>query len=88
MPDVSRRNLLKFLGLTPAIPLIAKMPQIESQEIPAKEPVSFNAVSTTGFVSSGFCAPMDPLYDLPSEGRPMRDSLPTIKADRGGIRYR
>lgn len=40
--------------------------------------------------SGGLCAPVTPLYDLPTfatAARPVRDSLPRFNADRGGIRF-
>lgn len=40
--------------------------------------------------SGGFCAPLTPYYKLQLFGdtdRPVRDSLPMFKADRGGIRF-
>lgn len=47
--------------------------------------------STEAIVASGgLCAPLTPWYNLQTYGdvcRPVRDSLPVFKADRGGIRY-
>jgi hypothetical protein len=40
--------------------------------------------------SGGLCAPLTPWYNLQTFGdacRPLRDSLPMFKADRGGIRF-
>lgn len=40
--------------------------------------------------SGGLCAPLTPWYNLQTFGdscRPLRDSLPAFKADRGGIRF-
>lgn len=40
--------------------------------------------------SGGLCAPLTPWYNLQTFGdscRPLRDSLPMFKAERGGIRY-
>lgn len=40
--------------------------------------------------SGGLCAPLTPWYNLQTYGdvcRPLRDSLPSFKADRGGIRF-
>lgn len=40
--------------------------------------------------SGGLCAPLTPWYNLLTFGdvcRPLRDSLPNFKADRGGIRF-
>ena len=40
--------------------------------------------------SGGLCAPLTPWYNLQTYGdvcRPLRDSFPTFKADRGGIRF-
>lgn len=42
-------------------------------------------------VAAGLCAPLQPLYDIPTIGdteRPVRDSLTRYQADRGGITYR
>jgi len=38
--------------------------------------------------SGGLCAPLTPLYTMPnfaSQARPVRDSLPSFQADRGGV---
>lgn len=38
--------------------------------------------------SGGLCAPLTPLYDIPDlavNDRPVRDSLPSFQADRGGV---
>jgi hypothetical protein len=38
--------------------------------------------------SGGLCAPLEPIYSMPnfaSEARPVRDSLPSFQADRGGV---
>ena len=38
--------------------------------------------------SGGFCAPLTPLYTMPNlatNARPVRDSLPSFRAERGGI---
>lgn len=38
--------------------------------------------------AGGHCAPMEPIYSIPSLGttaRPIRDSLPSFVADRGGV---
>lgn len=40
--------------------------------------------------SGGLCAPLTPWYNLQTYGdvcRPLRDSFPSFKADRGGIRF-
>ena len=40
--------------------------------------------------AAGWCAPRAPIYDVPTIGttdRPVRDSLPTFSADRGGITW-
>lgn len=40
--------------------------------------------------SGGYCAPLTPYYQLTTYGdahRPVRDSLPVFKAERGGIRF-
>lgn len=40
--------------------------------------------------AGGFCAPFTPRYDICQQGddvRPLRDSLPTFQATRGGITY-
>lgn len=47
---------------------------------------SSNAIVASG----GLCAPLTPWYNLMTFGdvcRPVRDSLPSFKAERGGIRY-
>lgn len=95
MPDVSRRNLLKFLGLTPAIPLISKIPVTEPvpmPQIPAQVPVTNPSVTITGgsfTASGGYCAPQHPLYDFwfASGSRPLSDSLPPAKTQRSGIKW-
>ena len=50
------------------------------------------AVTSTQAItaSGGLCAPLTPWYNLMTFGdvvRPLRDSLPSFKADRGGIRF-
>ena len=50
------------------------------------------AVTSTQAItaSGGICAPLTPWYNLMTFGdvvRPLRDSLPSFKADRGGIRF-
>jgi hypothetical protein len=43
-----------------------------------------------GLVAAGWCAPRQPIYDVPTvgtTGRPIRDSLPSFNADRGGITW-
>jgi len=38
--------------------------------------------------SGGFCAPLQPLYTMPNlatNARPVRDALPSFRAERGGI---
>lgn len=40
--------------------------------------------------AAGWCAPRTPIYDIPTSGttdRPVRDSLPSFAADRGGISW-
>lgn len=50
------------------------------------------AVTSTQAItaSGGLCAPLTPWYNLMTFGdvvRPLRDALPSFKADRGGIRF-
>lgn len=43
-----------------------------------------------GLTAAGWCAPRVPIYDVPTVGttaRPIRDSLPSFTADRGGITW-
>lgn len=70
---VSRRNLLKYLGLAPAIPLIGKIPPAEA--IPLPEEVS---VKNAPVYVSGWCAPVAPLYDLPRT--PLEHLFPTKRS--------
>lgn len=38
--------------------------------------------------SGGFCAPLEPIYSMPnfaSQARPVRESLPSFQAERGGV---
>lgn len=38
--------------------------------------------------SGGLCAPLEPIYTIPNfatQARPVRDSLPSFRADRGGV---
>jgi hypothetical protein len=38
--------------------------------------------------SGGLCAPLEPIYSMPNyavQSRPVRDSLPSFQADRGGV---
>lgn len=43
-----------------------------------------------GLTAGGWCAPRTPIYDVPTMGvndRPIRSSLPSFNADRGGITW-
>jgi hypothetical protein len=50
-----------------------------------------SVTSTQAIIASGgLCAPLTPWYNLQTYGdvvRPLRDGLPSFKADRGGIRF-
>lgn len=84
MPDVSRRRLLQYLGLAPAIPLIGKIPATDVTVISTENVTTVTPLGFTGSASGGWCAPIEPFYDLPwpAEQRPVRESLPTVKARR------
>jgi hypothetical protein len=59
-------------------------PKLNADKIAAV--VSEQAITAAG----GFCAPLEVRYDifgLGSTVRPLKDSLPAFRADRGGIRY-
>lgn len=59
-------------------------PVVNTRKIEAV--TSVEAITASG----GLCAPLTPWYNLQVYGdvcRPLRDSLPAFKADRGGIRY-
>lgn len=83
MPQVSRRRLLQYLGLAPAIPLVGRIGQIPWQEVPIRNEAIF-ASGGAFTASGGVCAPVAPYYDLPwpADQRPIRESLPTVKARR------
>lgn len=88
MPDVSRRRLLQFLGMSPAIPLISKIPVTEPvpmPEVPSQVPIFNQTIQCSGVPgtftqSGGMCAPQTPLYDLPLP-------LPANSASRGRTGY-
>lgn len=47
-----------------------------------------DALRPDALTAAGWCAPRAPIYDVPTLGttrRPIKDSLPTFTADRGGI---
>ena len=84
----SRRRFLTLLGLTPALPLLGKVPLVDSHiaELPVDVPLRNNSIYVSGHgisvASGGLCAPITPLYDLPSGRSPVRDALPTVRAGR------
>ena len=79
----TRRRFLTLLGLTPAIPLIGKIPVAEAVpvvELPTTISMRNDAVGISGY--GGWCAPIEPCYDfhfLSEYDRPVRDSLPTVR---------
>lgn len=47
-----------------------------------------DALRPEALIAGGWCAPRAPIYDVPTLGttrRPVKDSLPSFNADRGGI---
>ena len=49
-----------------------------------------DALQPDALVAGGWCAPRTPMYDVPTVGsteRPLRNSLPSFSADRGGITW-
>jgi hypothetical protein len=49
-----------------------------------------DALRPEGLIAAGWCAPRSPIYEVPTMGtsaRPVRDSLPTFNAERGGITW-
>ena len=61
--------------------------KIEAVVASATDPDSWNDAMVA---SGGFCAPTEVVYDfclIAEAMRPVRDSLPSFRADRGGVRY-
>lgn len=95
---MNRRRLLQTAAALLLAPSAAKLapPAIAA---PALEPVADGVLTATsdfqmfgemGLVASGgLCAPVSPYYALTdlSTGRPIRDALPRLAAQRGGVRY-
>lgn len=53
-----------------------------------REPCLSDVAYERLMASGGLCAPMSPVYNLQSSlSRPVRDSLPILRAPRGGIRF-
>jgi hypothetical protein len=62
----------------------AKIAAVIPNYIPGVGQLSGEALVASG----GLCAPLTPLYTMPnfaSQARPVRDSLPSFQADRGGV---
>jgi outer membrane biosynthesis protein TonB len=48
------------------------------------------ALQPQALIAAGWCAPRSPIYEVPTMGtsvRPVRDSLPTFNAERGGVTW-
>ena len=55
----------------------------------ATDPSRWAAADQAVVASGGWCAPLEPIYDyvtVSDAGRPVRAALPTVQADRGGVR--
>jgi hypothetical protein len=70
---------LRFLKAPPAVP--AELPAVLEPAAPAS---LYEALSVPLSASGGLCAPLTPIYAIPSlDARPVRDALPRFSAARG-----
>lgn len=77
---LSRRRFLTLLGVTPALPLIDRIP---SPALPADKPIhSIPLSSMSAITASGWCAPVAPLYDFRDVSvvnNPLTDHTPIVR---------
>jgi len=63
-----------------------KIAQIVPQSVPGM--YGFQLTEQALTASGGLCAPLEPIYSIPNfatQARPVRDALPSFRADRGGV---
>jgi hypothetical protein len=63
-----------------------KIAQIVPQSVPGM--FGFELTDKALVASGGLCAPLEPIYSIPNfatQARPVRDALPSFRADRGGV---
>lgn len=63
-----------------------KIAKIVPQSVPGM--YGFELTDRALTASGGLCAPLEPIYSIPNfatQARPVRDALPSFRADRGGV---
>jgi len=63
-----------------------KIAQVVPQSVPGM--YGFQLTDQALTASGGLCAPLEPIYSIPNfatQARPVRDALPSFRADRGGV---
>jgi len=63
-----------------------KIAKVVPQSVPGM--YGFELTSQALTASGGLCAPLEPIYSIPNfatQARPVRDALPSFRADRGGV---
>ncbi len=63
-----------------------KIAQVVPQSVPGM--YGFQLTDQALTASGGVCAPLEPIYSIPNfatQARPVRDALPSFRADRGGV---
>ncbi len=63
-----------------------KISQIVPQSVPGM--YGYELTQQALVASGGLCAPLEPIYSIPNfatNARPVRDALPSFRADRGGV---
>jgi hypothetical protein len=63
-----------------------KIAEIVPQSVPGM--YGFELTQQALVASGGLCAPLEPIYSIPNfatNARPVRDALPSFRADRGGV---
>jgi len=95
---MNRGSFLKRAGAVVGALAFGKLPAAAAKtdaewidyDVGPPVPVENTVLSRSMIASGGLCAPVAPYYDLVMvDGlkRPIRDSLPSVKTGRGGIRY-
>lgn len=88
--SMPRRRFLGLLGLAPAVPMINRLPAVETpavanavRSIPLTDMSTFTA-------NGGWCVPLSPTYELMNismVNRPIHDAWKITPTPRGGVRY-
>ena len=91
---MNRGSFLRKLGLAVGGLAVGRNVSLETPLVEAVTKTASTRVGNTGVsfgletlrASGGLCAPLTPIYDLPTfERSPIRDALPTFTAVRGGV---